>query len=61
MVAPSDGEECDIDIGKNARLRFFDRYFLPFHSTTLPADRAEAKSRSDAIGKLRSCKSRSSS
>ena len=36
-------------------------YFLPAYSTTLPADRAEAKSRSEAMGNFRSCKSESSS
>ena len=36
-------------------------YFLPACSTPLPADRAEAKSRSADMGKFRACKSRSNS
>ena len=32
-------------------------YFRPACSITLPADRAEAKSRSEASGNLRSCRS----
>jgi hypothetical protein len=35
--------------------------FLPKRSTTFPAERAEAKSRSEPMGKLRSCSKRTSS